>query len=41
MFGVSKATLQTAGTVVVVLILVAAVQRHVMKVPVVGGYLPS
>ncbi len=37
----SQAHLKAAGLVVITLIAVAAFQRHVMKLPVVGNYLPA
>ena len=37
----NKAHLKAAGLVAITIIAIAAFQRHVMKVPVIGEYLPS
>lgn len=41
MFGVSKAHIATAVVALVAVAVVAAFQRHVMSVPIVGPYLPK
>lgn len=41
MFGISKAHITTAVVAIVAYVIVAAVQKHVMAVPVVGAYLPK
>jgi hypothetical protein len=41
MFGVSKATWATVTVALVAYAVVAAVQKHVMPIPVVGDYLPK
>ena len=41
MFGIPKSVLMTAGVALAAFVVVAAVQRHVMPLPVVGGYLPK
>ena len=41
MFGIPKHYWQTAAVALAAFIVVAAVQRHVMPVPVIGPYLPK
>lgn len=41
MFGVNKAVLHTAAVALAAVVVVAMIQRHVVKVPVIGGYLPQ
>lgn len=41
MFGVSKTQIATAVVALVAYAIVAAVQKHVMAVPVIGPYLPK
>lgn len=41
MFGIKKEYWVTAGVALAAYIVAAAVQRHVISVPVVGAYLPK
>lgn len=41
MFGIKKEVLVTAAVALAAIVVVSAFQRHVMKLPVVGGYLPQ